>query len=51
MVDIESNILQNLNKGKESALKEVHRLFFHALCAFGTRFVKNVRRWLDIFAR
>ena len=41
MVDIESNILQNLNKGKESALKEVYRLFFHALCAFGTRFVKN----------
>ena len=28
MVDIESNILQNLNKGKESALKEVYRLFF-----------------------
>ena len=47
MVDIESDILQNLNKGKESALKEVYRLFFHALCAFGTRFVKNVRRWLD----
>ena len=41
MVDIESNILQNLNKGKESALKEVYRLFFHALCAFGTRFVKD----------
>ena len=41
MVDIESDILQNLNKGKESALKEVYRLFFHALCAFGTRFVKD----------
>ena len=51
MVDIESDIFQNLNKGKESALKEVYRLFFHALCAFGTRLVKNVRRWLDIFAR
>ena len=41
MVDIELDILQNLNKGKESALKEIYRLFFHALCAFGTRFVKN----------
>ena len=41
MEDIELDILQNLNKGKESALKEIYRLFFHALCAFGTRFVKN----------
>ena len=42
MVDIESNILQNLNKGKESALKEVYRLFFHALCAFAGGIYKSV---------
>ena len=46
--DIELDILQNLNKGKECALKEIYRLFFHALCAFGTRFVKNDAAVVDI---
>ena len=48
MEDIELDILQNLNKGKECALKEIYRLFFHALCAFGTRFVKNDAAVVDI---
>ncbi len=42
MVDIELDILQNLNKGKESALKgDLPFVPVHALCAFGTRFVKK----------
>lgn len=41
MADIETSILRDLNKGKEDALKEIYRLFFHALCAFGSRFVKD----------
>lgn len=48
MVDIEINILQDLNKGKENALKEIYRLFFHALCAFGSRFVKDDAAVADI---
>ncbi len=48
MVDIEINILRDLNKGKESALKEIYRLFFHALCAFGSRFVKDDAAVADI---
>ncbi|WP_018337358.1 MULTISPECIES: RNA polymerase sigma factor [Butyricimonas] len=48
MVDIETSILRDLNKGKEGALKEIYRLFFHALCAFGSRFVKDDAAVADI---
>ena len=48
MVDMEINILRDLNQGKEKALKEVYRLFFHALCAFGSRFVKDDAAVADI---
>ena len=45
---MEINILRDLNQGKEKALKEVYRLFFHALCAFGSRFVKDDAAVADI---
>lgn len=48
MADIETSILRDLNKGKEDALKEIYRLFFHALCAFGSRFVKDDAAVADI---
>lgn len=48
MADIETSILRDLNKGKEEALKEIYRLFFHALCAFGSRFVKDDAAVADI---
>lgn len=34
-------LLRDLNEGREQALEEIYRLFFHALCAFGTHFVKK----------
>ena len=45
---MEINILRDLNQGKEKALKEVYRLFFHALCAFGSLFVKDDAAVADI---
>ena len=35
------DLLQDLQRGKETALEQLYVLFFHALCAFGTRFVRN----------
>ncbi|WP_294142298.1 sigma-70 family RNA polymerase sigma factor [uncultured Sanguibacteroides sp.] len=35
------DLLQGLRQGKETALKQLYLLFFHALCAFGSHFVRD----------
>lgn len=47
-MDIKYDLLGDLNEGKEKALEEIYRLYFHALCAFGSRYVQEEAAVADI---
>ena len=40
-MNINDNILAGLRKGNESALKQLYDLYFHPLCVFGSRYVRE----------
>lgn len=47
-MSVDSDLLEKLKKGDESAWKKLYELFFHALCSFGNRFVSDEAVVADI---
>lgn len=45
---LNNHLLESLKKGEEPAFKQLYDFFFHALCAFGYRFIQEEEQVADI---